>query len=100
MVGVNGGCFQQRPQVQPKPKNSKRANPRRRGDRIMSAADLGKVIRARRKELGYTQVEVAEMMECSPRLVGEIERGRGSVGFDRIASYAMNLGIDLAAFKR
>ena len=29
------------------------------GDRIMSAADLGKVIRARRKELGYTQVEVA-----------------------------------------
>lgn len=54
MVGVNGGCFLQRPQVQPKPKNSKRANPRRRGDRIMSAADLGKVIRARRKELGYT----------------------------------------------
>lgn len=100
MVGVNEGCFQQRPQVQPKPKSSKRANPRRRGDRIMSAADLGKVIRARRKELGYTQVEVAEMMECSPRLVGEIERGRGSVGFDRIVSYAMNLGIDLAAFKR
>lgn len=56
MAGVNGGCFQQRPQVQPKPKNSKRANPRRRGDRIMSAADLGKVIRAMRKELGYTQV--------------------------------------------
>lgn len=70
------------------------------GDRIMSAADLGKVIRARRKELGYTQVEVAEMMECSPRLVGEIERGRGSVGFDRMVSYAMNLGIDLVAFKR
>ena len=40
------------------------------------------------------------MMECSPRLVGEIARGRESVGFDRIASYAMNLGIDLAALKR
>ena len=58
----------------------------------MSAADLGKVIRARHKELGYTQVEVAEMMECSLRLDGEIERGRGSVGFDRIVSYARTWG--------
>jgi len=61
---------------------------------------MGRVIRARRKELGYTQVEVAEMMGFSPRLVGEIERGRGSVGFDRVVSYAMNLGIDLGAFGR
>lgn len=70
------------------------------GARIFSAAEMGAVIRARRRELGYTQAQVAEMTGFSARLVGEIERGRGSVGFDRVLYYATNLGIDLAAFVR
>ncbi len=71
-----------------------------RGTRITTAADLGAVLRARRKTLGYTQEAVARLMGCSPRLVGEMERGRGSVGFDRMLAYATGLGIDLAAFER
>ena len=70
------------------------------GDRIMSAADLGACLRSRRKKLGYTQEQVAEFLGYSPRLIGEMERGRSSVGFDRMLNYAMNLGIDLAAFER
>lgn len=70
------------------------------GTRIFSAAELGNVIRTRRKELGYTQVQIAEMTGFSTRLVGEIEHGRGSVGFDRVLYYAINLGIDFAAFVR
>lgn len=70
------------------------------GDRIMSAADLGTCLRQRRKKLGYTQAEVAEYLGFSPRLIGEMERGRGSVAFERMLKYAINLGIDLAAFER
>lgn len=70
------------------------------GTRIADARDMGARLRHRRKTLGYTQEQVASMMGCSPRLVGEIERGRGSVGFDRMLSYATGLGIDLAAFER
>lgn len=71
-----------------------------RGTRVHTAADLGVVLRARRKKLGYTQENVAMLMGCSPRLVGEMERGRGTVGFDRMLAYATGLGIDLAAFER
>ena len=70
------------------------------GTRIFDAQTLGACLRQRRKKLGYTQVEVAEMMGCSPRLVGEIERGRDTVGFGRILTYATGLGVDLVAFER
>ena len=42
---------------------------------IFDAAEIGAFIRLRRKELGYTQEQVAAMSDCSPRLIGEIERG-------------------------
>ena len=66
----------------------------------MENSDLGPILRKRRKLLGYTQEEVSEMLECSPRLVGEMERGRGTVGFDKVMAYATALGIDLVAFER
>ena len=103
-AGVRGGCASSAPLLhggtQPASSAVSRDAALAAGERIFSAEDMGRVIRARRKELGYTQVEVAEMMGFSPRLVGEIERGRGSVGFDRVVSDAMNLGIDLGAFGR
>ena len=66
----------------------------------MECASLGPLLRKRRKSLGYTQEEVAEMLGFSPRLVGEIERGRGTVGIDKVLSYALALGIDLVALER
>ena len=70
------------------------------GERVQNATDLGQCMRKRRKKLGYTQVEVAMMLGCSPRLIGEMERGRGSVAFDRMLAYATGLGIDIVAFPR
>ncbi|WP_418244768.1 helix-turn-helix domain-containing protein [Ellagibacter isourolithinifaciens] len=66
----------------------------------MECAPLGSLLRKRRKSFGYTQEEVAEMLGFSPRLVGEIERGRGTVGIDKVLSYALALGIDLVALER
>lgn len=70
------------------------------GLRVLNAAILGTALRDRRKALGYTQEELADMLEYSPRLVGEIERGRGTVGIDKVLNYATTLGIDLLAFER
>ncbi len=61
---------------------------------------IGAIIRARRKELGYTQEQIAAMSNCSPRLIGEIERGRGSVGIQRVLDLVTNLGIDIFLRKR
>ena len=71
-----------------------------RGVRVTEGAALGAAIRDRRKRLGYTQVELADALGFSPRLVGEIERGRGTVGIDKVLSFATALGIDVIAFER
>lgn len=70
------------------------------GTRVMECASLGPLLRKRRKSFGYTQEEVAEMLGFSSRLVGEIERGRGTVGIDKVLSYALALGVDLVALER
>ena len=73
------------------------------GERItiaFSSEELGRRIRLRRKEMGYTQEDVARMLSCSPRLVGEIERGRNTVGIGRILSYLHVLGADFAIMIR
>ena len=59
-----------------------------------SMADIGQVLKTRRKELGMTQATVAEFCQCSQRLISEIERGRGSVGIDKVIRYANGLGVD------
>ena len=63
---------------------------------IFDAAEIGAFIRLRRKELGYTQEQVASRSDCSPSLIGEIERGRKTVGIQRVLDLASNLGIDIA----
>ena len=70
------------------------------GMRVTEGATLGAALRDRRKKLGYTQEELADVLGFSPRLVGEIERGRGTVGIDKVLSFATALGIDVVAFER
>ncbi len=62
--------------------------------KLASADEVGDLIRCRRKELGYTQEQVASFMGCSPRLIGEVERGRTTVAFQTLFDLAQGLGID------
>jgi transcriptional regulator with XRE-family HTH domain len=62
--------------------------------KAFDAKDIGMVIRLRRKELGYTQRYVASLLGISPRLVGEIEQGRQTVGIQKVLDLALGLGID------
>ncbi len=64
---------------------------------VEDVAQLGRMIRRRRCELGYTQEQVAAMMGVSPRLVGELERGRPTVAFGTVLAAATGLGIDILA---
>ncbi|MEG1425975.1 MAG: helix-turn-helix domain-containing protein [Raoultibacter sp.] len=57
--------------------------------------DVGRVIRTRRKEFGYTQTDIANFAGCSQRLISEVERGRPTVAFETVLRIANGLGIDL-----
>jgi transcriptional regulator with XRE-family HTH domain len=60
------------------------------------ARDVGAVLRQRRKALGLTQSEVAELAGTTQRTVSEVESGRAS-GFHIYASVADVLGLTIAA---
>ena len=52
--------------------------------RIFYMAELGSLIRLRRRELKMTQADVARLTGFSMRLVGEVERGKEHVAADKV----------------
>ncbi len=56
--------------------------------------EVGAVLRLRRKELGYSQSDVARFAGCSQRLISEIERGKPTVAAETVIRIANGLGID------
>ena len=57
--------------------------------------DVGRVLRTRRRELGWSQDLAAEVCGFNQRMISEIERGARRVAFDRVALYASRLGVDI-----
>ena len=60
-----------------------------------STADIGRLLRQRRKELRWTQEEAAGFLGRSARVVSDIEHGREGVGVSKVLEYANGLGVDL-----
>lgn len=46
--------------------------------------DIGKRICTRRKELGYTQEQVAELMDVSIQMISNLERGNKAIRIDNL----------------
>lgn len=67
---------------------------------IYSAADLGAIIRRRRRGLGYTQTDLAEFNGCSTRFISELERGVAAAKLETVIHIANSIGIDLVARER
>lgn len=58
-------------------------------------AQAGEVLRRRRKELGWSIEFAAEASGVNARTISELERGMRQVGFDTVAMYAQNMGVDI-----
>lgn len=71
--------------------------PRNVDGRLSEPADLGAIMRRRRRELGLTQAELADACRCSPRFVGDLERGVAGGNLRQVIKVCKMLGIDLFA---
>lgn len=58
-------------------------------------SDLAVDVRARRKDLGLTQVEVAELADVSARFVMELEQGKPTVRLDKLTAVLDAMGLTL-----
>lgn len=62
---------------------------------IQDAKQLGELIRSRRRELGLTQTEVAEVAYTNLRFVSELERGKPTARLENVMRVLASLGIEL-----
>jgi len=69
-------------------------------DRIHTPEDLGARVRARRTELGLTQEDLAGVARVTPRLLGEVERGKPSAQLAGVLRIVEALGFDLVVRQR
>lgn len=65
--------------------------------RIENPEQLGEMIRTRRRELGLTQTEVAEVANANLRFVSELERGKPTARLANVMRVLETLGIELEA---
>ncbi len=68
--------------------------------KINSSKEFGKFLRARRKELGYTQSYLSELTGLSISFISDVENGKKTVELNRSIDLLSMLGIDLILEKR
>ena len=62
---------------------------------IENAKIFGETIRKFRKKQGLTQVQLSAMTNVSPRVIGELEKGKPTIELDKALYVAWMLGIEL-----
>jgi DNA-binding XRE family transcriptional regulator len=62
---------------------------------VRTSIELGNALRARRRELGLTQEEVAGVIGVNRRVIGELEGGKGTVQLRIAMEVARVLGLDI-----
>jgi len=67
---------------------------------IQKVPDLGSLIRLRRKNLGYSQAQTAELCGTGVRFISDLENGKATVEFGKALAVALTLGIDVIARER
>ena len=58
----------------------------------------GEVLRDRRKELGITQKELAEKMNCTQQYISKILKGRENLSLEALCEIELALGIRILQF--
>lgn len=67
---------------------------------IHTTTELGREIRARRKELGYTQNFLASYVGVSASFLSELENGKETLQINKIMEVMSLLGMDFCVVRR
>lgn len=68
--------------------------------KITDSKSLGIALKARRKELHYTQLYLAEFTGLSVTFISDVERGKPTAELEKTIRLANTLGLDIFVQKR
>lgn len=68
--------------------------------KIINTESIGKVIRERRKKLGYTQGFIADFTGLSVSFISDVERGKSTAEIGKIIMLMNTLGLDIIVESR
>lgn len=63
--------------------------------KIINSVEYGKFLKIRRKELGYTQVDLSDIAGFSVSFISDIERGKPTAELGKVIELSKLLGVDL-----
>ena len=69
-------------------------------NRINATKELGRAIRDRRRELGYTQAFLAEYAGVSASFLSELENGKETIQLGKMMEVMSLLGMDICMIRR
>lgn len=67
---------------------------------IHTAKEFGQAIRDRRKKLGYTQTELAEVCDVGIMFISQLERGKPTAQLEKAIRVANRIGLNLDLSER
>ena len=67
---------------------------------VASAGDVGRLVVERRRAQGLTQADLAGLGQAGNRFIGELERGKGTVQFDKVLHVLDLLGLEVVIVER
>lgn len=68
--------------------------------KLATPVDIGKMIRSRRKEVGFTLKRFSMLTGHSVRFLSELERGKPGAAIESVMTIMRELGIDLYGHPR
>ena len=69
-------------------------------DMITDSVSFGQALRARRRELGYTQAFISEVSGLSVSFISDLENGKRTIELDKAIRLANLLGLDCSLTPR
>lgn len=63
--------------------------------KVRTPADLGKLIRLRRRDVGLTQAQLAQLAGVGNRFLSELERGKPTAAVGLVLQVASVLGLEI-----
>lgn len=68
--------------------------------RVVTAEDVGRVVRHKRKELGVLQEKVADLADVGTKFLSQLENGKKTAELGKVLQVLHSLGLELNIYPR